>query len=82
MGDDLIRNYKVIDESGLHARPAAKFVKTMVSLGISARITHGDRVANYRSILEALSLGINCGTLISPRFQSIIPRFSTKRKRS
>ena len=58
------RKYVVIDETGLHARPAAVFVKAMAALPSAVRVTVGDRSANGKSILEVLALGVVRGGVI------------------
>ncbi|WP_298211565.1 HPr family phosphocarrier protein [Ferrimicrobium sp.] len=58
------RTFRVIDPSGLHARPAAQLVKAMNAAGAQGTLAKGDRVADVRSILEILGLGVDAGDLI------------------
>jgi len=58
------KRYRVVDPSGLHARPAARFVKAINLAGLSGTLRKGAREADLRSILEILGLGINCGDVI------------------
>jgi phosphotransferase system HPr (HPr) family protein len=44
-------------EVGLHARPAALFVKTAKQFDSDIRVTCRDRKANAKSILNVLTLG-------------------------
>lgn len=50
------------DPHGLHARPAARFVKAMAALGVPVTVTKGERSADARSILEVLGLGVDQGS--------------------
>ncbi len=50
---------------GLHARPAAMFVQTAKQFDCDIRVTHGDREANARSILNVLTLGAEQGAEIT-----------------
>jgi phosphocarrier protein len=49
---------------GLHARPAAQFVKVAKKYQSDITVTHGDRTANAKSILNVLGLGANEGAQI------------------
>jgi phosphocarrier protein HPr len=58
---------KVIDEVGLHARPATLFVKKASEFQAAVRIrnkTSGSEWANAKSILEVLALGVEKDHLI------------------
>jgi len=50
---------------GLHARPAALFVRTAKAFGSTIRVTHGERAANAKSILGVLALGATQGAVIT-----------------
>jgi len=52
-------------KEGLHARPAALFVKTASSFESEITVKNGDRTANAKSMLSVLTLGVNQGTEIS-----------------
>ncbi len=56
-----MRRYEAVDQSGLHARPAAAFVRAVAKLETDVVLKKGDKAANAKSILEVLSLGINYG---------------------
>jgi len=55
---------RVIDPSGLHARPAAKFVQAAARYSSAISIGHGDRVVDAKSLLALLSLGVRPGSEI------------------
>lgn len=46
---------------GLHARPAALFVQTAKQFDSDIRVTHDERKANAKSILNVLTLGAGHG---------------------
>ncbi len=58
------RRWRVIDPSGLHARPAARFVRAMHAAGVEGTVSKGDKVASVGSILEILGLGVDAGEVI------------------
>ncbi len=62
------KEYTVIDAAGLHARPAAAFVKAMATIATEVNVTVAKRSANAKSILEVLGLGIAQGTSITIDF--------------
>jgi len=49
---------------GLHARPAALFVRTAQRFRCKIQVTHGERSANAKSILGVLTLGAEQGAVI------------------
>ncbi len=59
------RNYLVVDPAGLHARPAARFVKQFQSLPVSCTVAANGKTANPASILEILALGVRQGEEIT-----------------
>ncbi len=52
---------------GLHARPAAQFVRTAKQFNSDVKVTHGEREANAKSILGVLTLGANQGAVVTIR---------------
>ncbi len=50
---------KILNEQGLHARPASIFVKTANKFKSTISILHGDEVANAKSIINIMSLGLS-----------------------
>ena len=55
----------VLDPAGLHARPAAKFVKTASRFKSRITITAGDRSADVKSLIALLVLTIRPGSQIT-----------------
>jgi phosphocarrier protein HPr len=49
----------VTNEVGLHARPAAAFVKTANKYSSDISIVFGENVGNAKSILTVLTMGVN-----------------------
>jgi phosphocarrier protein len=54
----------VSQPDGLHARPAAQFVKLAGGFRSSVKIRRDGREANAKSILSVLGLGVSRGTQI------------------
>ncbi len=54
-------------EAGLHARPAALFVKTAKRFDCDIRVSHNEREANAKSVLNVLTLGAGQGAVITVR---------------
>ena len=67
------RGYRVIDPTGLHARPAADFVQAMAALPGVVRMEYGGRSANAKSILQVLGLGVRPDTRIIVDFDEASP---------
>ena len=55
------------DPSGLHARPAARFVQTASRFRSTVTIIHGPREANGKSLLSLLGLALREGSEITLR---------------
>jgi len=49
---------KILNEQGLHARPASIFVKTASKFKSTVSIVHGSGTANAKSIINIMSLGL------------------------
>jgi phosphocarrier protein len=54
-----------VNELGLHARPAAEFVRTVQKFKSEITIRKGDEHFVAGSILEVLSANLDCGTRIA-----------------
>lgn len=54
----------VTNKTGLHARPASNFVTLAKEFNAEIRVRHGAEVANGKSLLSLLQLGIERGTPI------------------
>ena len=52
---------KILNKQGLHARPASVFVKTASKFKSTVSIVHGNGVANAKSIINIMSLGLKKG---------------------
>ena len=55
----------VLDPAGLHARPAAQFVRTASRFASRITITVGDRTADAKSLIALLGLTIRPGAEIA-----------------
>ncbi|WAB80475.1 HPr family phosphocarrier protein [Microcella daejeonensis] len=55
------RTLAVASAHGLHARPAALFVKAATDSGASVHLRKGERTVDGKSILGVVSLGIEHG---------------------
>ena len=58
-------NVIVENETGLHARPALQFVQTVARFKSNVSLKSGEKVANAKSIINILGLGIGKGNEIS-----------------
>jgi phosphotransferase system HPr (HPr) family protein len=54
----------VVDEVGLHARPAAQFVRLAKTFQSTIVVRKGDREANAKSILRVLTLEAQQGDVL------------------
>lgn len=63
------RTLTVASTHGLHARPAALFVKTVTDSGHTVELQKGERAINAASILGVVSLGVNHGDQVTLRVQ-------------
>jgi len=61
------RETTVGPEAGLHARPAAQFVKTAKQFSSDILVVKGDREANAKSSLKLMTLGAKKGDNITIR---------------
>jgi phosphocarrier protein HPr len=55
----------ITDEVGLHARPAARFVKTAMRFDADISVANGDRRADAKSLVQVLQLEANRGTTVT-----------------
>lgn len=56
---------EILNELGLHARPAAEFVRAVHKFKSTVNIIRGEEVFSGSSILEVLSANLDCGTRIT-----------------
>ena len=58
------REIEVVNERGLHARASAKVVELAERYECDARISYAGEDADPRSIMELLTLGAACGSIV------------------
>ncbi len=58
------REVEIVNQLGLHARPAAEFVRAVNKCKSEVTIRKGDENFSGASILEVLSANLDCGTRI------------------
>lgn len=58
------KRFKVINEAGLHARPATVIVNEANQFASEISITYKDKTVNLKSIMGVMSLGIIQGSEI------------------
>jgi len=59
------REVQITNELGLHARPAAEFVKCVTGFRSKVVIEKGDERFSASSILEVLSASLDCGARVT-----------------
>lgn len=64
------RVYRIVDEEGLHARPAAAFVKHISPFPGRVEVLFKDKRANGKSILQILALGVSKGQELNITYES------------
>ena len=57
------REIKIINEQGLHARPAAEFVRAANVFRSEIWIVKGEERFSAKSIIEVLTANLNCGNM-------------------
>ncbi len=58
------REVQIVNELGLHARPAAEFVRAVQKFQCEVTIHKGDESYSASSILEVLSANLDCGAQV------------------
>lgn len=61
------RTYTLTSETGLHARPATNFVMFIASLPVDVQLIHKDFIADAKSIMAIMSLGLAKGEVFKIR---------------
>ncbi|AZO93572.1 HPr family phosphocarrier protein [Iocasia frigidifontis] len=56
---------RIVNESGLHARPATLLTQKAANYKSEILIIYNDKEANAKSILSVMSLGVSCGKEIT-----------------
>jgi len=59
------KDFLITDEIGLHARPATLLVNEASKFVADIKIISGDKEANLKSIMGAMSLGITNGATVT-----------------
>ena len=59
------REVEILNELGLHARPAAEFVRAVQKFQCEVTLRKGEEHFSGGSILEVLSANLDCGTKIT-----------------
>ena len=59
------REVEILNQLGLHARPAAEFVRTVQKFQCRVTIRKGSETFSAESILEVLSANLDCGSRIT-----------------
>ena len=67
MTDAINSEHQIVNEKGLHARAAAKFVETVERFDASAEVSFEDRTVSANSIMGLLMLAASKGTTIQLR---------------
>jgi phosphocarrier protein len=60
-----IAEIKILNKSGLHARPAARFVQLTNKFKSSIQICKSSKCVDAKNILKVLSLGVDQGDIIT-----------------
>ncbi|MCZ2258455.1 phosphocarrier protein HPr [Sporosarcina sp. G11-34] len=55
------KQFTIIDEAGIHARPAATLVSVANKFTSDVKLVHNEKNVNLKSILGVMSLGIALG---------------------
>ncbi|PKK89562.1 MAG: phosphocarrier protein HPr [Tenericutes bacterium HGW-Tenericutes-6] len=66
----LEKSYTLVSETGLHARPATNFVRFMSTLPSNVYIIHKEFVADAKSIMAVMSMGLSKGATFKIRIDS------------
>ena len=55
----------ITDDVGLHARPAARFVKLAMSFPMDIKVARGERKADAKSLVQVLQLEAGKGAIVT-----------------
>ena len=61
------RNTTIVNELGLHARPAAQFVRTAAQFTSSIELVRDGNSVNGKSIMGVMMLAAECGAVVTVR---------------
>jgi len=59
------KEVEIVNRLGLHARPAAEFVRAVQKFSSEVTIQKGDAIFSAGSIMEVLSANLDCGSRIT-----------------
>jgi phosphotransferase system HPr (HPr) family protein len=59
------REVEILNQLGLHARPAAEFVRAVQKFKCEVTIRKGEETFSAHSILEVLSANLDCGARVT-----------------
>lgn len=59
------KQFTVIDETGIHARPATKLVQTASKFSSDMQLEYNGKKVNLKSIMGVMALGIGKGAQIT-----------------
>lgn len=65
------RKLTIVNETGMHARPASQFVALLNGFKSDIQILKGTRTANAKSIINVLSLALVQGSEITVRASGV-----------
>lgn len=65
------KQFTVMDEAGIHARPAQLLVNTANEFEATIQLLYKDRAVNMKSILGVLSLAIGCHKQFTVRAEGV-----------
>ena len=66
-GGPVIRNARIVNQRGLHARAAARFVQLAQKFDSKVEVAFGDQSVGATSIMGLMMLGAGQGTLLEIR---------------
>ncbi len=72
------KEYVLIAEQGLHARPATNFVRFVSSLPYGVFLIYKDFVADAKSIMAIMSIGLSKDSIFKIRIESENPEHLKK----
>jgi len=58
------KEFEIVNELGLHARPAAEFVRCVVRFKSTITICKGEEKFSAASLLDVLTANLNCGARV------------------
>lgn len=67
MGDEVSRHVKIVNPLGLHARPAAQFVRRASEYQANIEIGNDQMIVNGKSIMGVMMLAAECGSTVMIR---------------